>query len=154
MADVTDPDTRSRMMSGIRASDTAPEMMVRRFLHGLGYRYVLHDRRLPGRPDIVLPRHGVVVQVQGCFWHAHENCAYFRLPQTRRPFWEQKLLGNRARDHRNELELITAGWRVASVWECALRNRHRHQLECLDRWIRLGRQQHLVLRDESLEVIR
>lgn len=131
-------------MSGIRAVDTAPEMRVRRFLHGRGLRYVLHDARLPGRPDIVLPRFRCVVEVHGCFWHAHKGCPAFRLPMNRRAFWEAKLLGNRARDSANVSRLLALGWRVATVWECALRDDD-HCLEGLERWIRSGRGRRLEL---------
>ena len=136
MADIVDPATRSRMMAAIRGADTAPEMQVRRYLHARGFRYRLHDRHLPGRPDLVLPCWGAVVQVQGCFWNAHEGCARFRLPATRKSFWQQKLLGNRQRDQRNQQALIKQGWRVATVWECALRANSTIPLRRLERWLR------------------
>src|SRR5688500_15015225 len=101
MPDVVDPATRSPMMAGIQAGDTKPEMIVRRQLHHAGFRYRLHDRRLPGRPDLVLTKHQAVVLVHGCFWHAHDHCRYFRLPMSRRDFWEPKLLANRERDARD-----------------------------------------------------
>lgn len=145
MPDVVDPGTRSRMMSAIRATGTGPEMQVRRFLHSRGFRYRLHDRRLPGRPDIVLPRWHSVVEVRGCFWHAHEGCTLFRLPGTRRSFWKSKLMGNRERDERNQLALASQGWRVAIVWECSLREDGKRALDRLERWLRSGRQQLLEL---------
>lgn len=114
---------RSRMMARIRAKDTRPEMMVRRFLHACGYRYRLHDRRLPGSPDIVLPRWRTVVEVRGCFWHAHEGCDRFRIPKTRTEWWQDKLMRNRERDGDNLAGLIDLGWNVVVVWECALRDR-------------------------------
>ena len=114
---------RSRMMARIRAKDTRPEMMVRRFLHACGYRYRLHDRRLPGSPDIVLPRWRTVVEVRGCFWHAHEGCDRFRIPKTRTEWWRDKLMRNRERDGDNLAGLIDLGWNVVVVWECALRDR-------------------------------
>ena len=114
---------RSEMMARIRAKDTRPEMMVRRFLHACGYRYRLHDRRLPGSPDIVLPRWRTVVEVRGCFWHAHEGCDRFRIPKTRTEWWRDKLMRNRERDGDNLAGLIDLGWNVVVVWECALRAR-------------------------------
>lgn len=107
-------------MSGIRGKDTKPEWLVRRALHARGFRYRLHSRRLPGRPDIVLSRFRAVVFVHGCFWHGHD-CKYFRLPSTRPEFWQDKIQRNRANDARHHETLLTAGWRIATVWECALR---------------------------------
>lgn len=119
--DIVDRATRSRMMSGIRGKDTKPEWLVRRALHARGFRYRLHERRLAGRPDLVLPRHRAAVFVNGCFWHGHEGCSYFRLPGTRTDFWEDKISRNRSNDVRNRATLLDTGWRVAAVWECALR---------------------------------
>lgn len=121
MADVVPPEVRSRMMSGIRGKNTQPEWMVRRALHARGYRYRLHVRDLPGRPDIVLPKHRAVVFVHGCFWHGHD-CPLFRWPKTRPEFWHGKINRNRANDDKHRSALLNAGWRVAVVWECALRN--------------------------------
>lgn len=122
MVDIVDTQTRSRMMAGIRGRDTKPEMLVRRQLHARGFRYRLHVRGLAGRPDIVLPRHGAVVFVNGCFWHAHGGCKLFKIPATRTDFWREKLDANRRRDIRNIFELQHEGWRVATVWECTLRD--------------------------------
>lgn len=119
--DIVDSVTRSRMMSGIRGKNTKPELAVRRYLHGAGFRYRLHAADLPGRPDLVLPRYRAVILVHGCFWHAHQGCRYFKIPVTRSDFWETKLAGNSARDGRDIALLQAAGWRVAVVWECALR---------------------------------
>ncbi|MGY1519000.1 very short patch repair endonuclease [Luteimonas sp. A482] len=121
MADTVSPEVRSRMMSGIRGKDTKPEWLVRRALHARGFRYRLHDRRLAGHPDLVFPRHQAVVFVHGCFWHGHEGCRYFRLPGSRTDFWEGKITRNRSNDAKNHASLRQAGWRVANVWECALR---------------------------------
>lgn len=145
MPDNVDPPTRSRMMAGIRAIDTGPELTVRRFLHSCGLRFRLHDKKLPGRPDIVLTRWNAVVQVQGCFWHAHEGCPYFVLPSTRKLFWKEKLLRNRERDFANEAALIEAGWRVATVWECALRSDAESSLRRLASWVRAGEPSTIVL---------
>lgn len=118
--DIVDGATRSRMMAGIRGKDTKPEWLIRRGLHALGYRYRLHDRELPGRPDLVFARYKAVVLVHGCFWHGHD-CPLFRLPGTRTNFWRDKIQGNRERDNRVMASLVSQGWRVAMVWECALR---------------------------------
>jgi DNA mismatch endonuclease (patch repair protein) len=106
-------------MSAIKGRDTHPEMAVRRTLHAAGFRYRLHDRDLPGRPDIVLPRFRTVVQVHGCFWHYH-GCKDSGIPKTRSAFWLTKLLANRERDARNELELQKLGWNEETVWECQI----------------------------------
>lgn len=119
MPDIVDPGTRSRMMSGIRGKDTKPEMRVRRRLHAAGLRYRLHDGRLPGKPDLVLPRARTVVFVHGCFWHQHEGCRYAYEPATNTAFWRNKLRSNVERDARVESELTKAGWTVEIIWECA-----------------------------------
>jgi len=120
MVDVVDKATRSRMMSGIRGKDTKPEMIVRRMLHAAGFRFRLHDRRLPGTPDLVLPKFHAAIFISGCFWHGHD-CHYFRLPATRPDFWGSKIGRNRQNDSKVRAELSSAGWRHATVWECALR---------------------------------
>jgi len=121
MADVVDPATRSRMMAGIGSRNTKPELALRRALHARGLRYRLHDRRLPGSPDLVLPRFRAVCFVHGCFWHRHPGCRYTTTPATRTEFWRNKFRENVARDKRNRDALLAAGWRVAVVWECAVR---------------------------------
>lgn len=120
MTDVLTAEQRQRNMSSIRGKDTKPEMLIRRGLHVRGLRYRLHDRKLPGRPDLVFPKYHTAVFVHGCFWHAH-GCALSRLPATRRDFWQQKLEGNAARDHKAIATLQADGWRVLVIWECALR---------------------------------
>lgn len=121
MADIVDPETRSRMMSRIRSRNTRPEVGLRRALHARGLRYRLHDPRLPGRPDIVFPRFRAACFVHGCFWHRHPGCRYATTPATRRDFWAAKFSANVERDARNRLELLAVRWRVAVVWECTLR---------------------------------
>jgi DNA mismatch endonuclease (patch repair protein) len=121
MVDVVTPQVRSRMMSGIRGKNTLPEMLVRRFLHGQGLRYRLHDRGLPGAPDLVLRRHGVVIFVHGCYWHRHEGCKYATTPVSNVEFWETKFAGNIRRDRIAVAKLQKASWRVIVLWECGLR---------------------------------
>ena len=120
MADIVDRATRSRMMAGIRGKNTKPELVVRRALHARGFRYRLHDPKVPGKPDVVLARFRAVVFVHGCFWHGHD-CPLFRLPGTRREFWEAKIDRNRARDAEVAQALSERGWRHLTVWECAMR---------------------------------
>ena len=120
--DIVSSKTRSRMMSGIRNRNTAPELLLRKRLHGKGYRYRLHSRYLPGRPDLVLERFKTVIFVNGCFWHGHE-CHLFKWPKTRPEFWRTKILGNRERDKRNVLECQKAEYRTMIVWECALKEK-------------------------------
>lgn len=121
MADVVSKETRSRMMAAIRGKNTKPELVVRRYLHRRGLRFRLHERRLPGRPDIVLARHHAVVQVHGCFWHQHPGCRYAYMPEQNRERWREKFASNRDRDARNEARLRDLGWRVFTVWECEAR---------------------------------
>lgn len=120
MVDVVDPATRSRMMSGIRGRNTKPEILIRSMLHRQGFRFRLHVRHLPGKPDMVFPRYRAVVFVHGCFWHGHD-CPLFKWPATRPEFWREKIGRNQANDHRTNAALIASGWRVGVVWECAIR---------------------------------
>ena len=112
---------RSRNMAAIRGKDTAPELAVRRILHAMGLRFRLHRKDLPGRPDIVLPKHRTVVFVHGCFWHRHKDCRHTTTPKTRQEFWQTKFASNVERDRRNRTDLQQLGWRVIVVWECELR---------------------------------
>ena len=121
MADVVSRETRSRMMAGIRGKNTSPEMLVRKALFAGGYRFRLHRKDLPGKPDIVLPKFKVVVLVHGCFWHMHRNCRFANMPATRPEFWAAKLQGNARRDELARSRLVELGWRVLTVWECYLR---------------------------------
>jgi DNA mismatch endonuclease (patch repair protein) len=124
MVDIVDAATRSRMMSGIRGRNTRPEILIRSLLHRRGFRFRLDARDLPGRPDIVLPRYRAVVFVHGCFWHGHD-CHLFKWPQTRVEFWREKIDRNRSNDAKVTAALRERGWRVATVWECALRGANR-----------------------------
>lgn len=107
-------------MSLIRAKNTKPELAARRALHAMGYRFRLHVSALPGRPDIVLPKHRTIIQVKGCFWHGH-RCLKGRLPHDNRTYWSAKIEGNQKRDKRNERALRRLGWRVHTIWECEIR---------------------------------
>lgn len=119
---------RSALMSRIRSKDTQPEMVVRRMLHRLGYRYILHDKRLPGMPDLVFPSRRAVVMVDGCFWHGH-NCSLGSKPKTNSDFWAAKIQGNKKRDAKHRRAIRHMGWRVIVVWECATRRRDLTSLE-------------------------
>lgn len=119
--DIVDEATRSRMMSGIRGANTAPEIALRRALHALGLRFRLHGKLLPGKPDIVSRRYGAVIYVHGCFWHRHPGCRYASTPKTREEFWQTKFEANVRRDVKARDQALNLGWRVATVWECALR---------------------------------
>jgi DNA mismatch endonuclease (patch repair protein) len=123
-------------MSGIRGKDTKPEVALRKALHRRGLRYKLHDRSLPGRPDLVFPSRHAVILVNGCFWHAHDGCPYFKIPATRTEFWRAKLLANRERDQRNLDLLQGAGWRVAVVWECATRKDFDSTVDQIEVWLK------------------
>ncbi|APL95570.1 DNA mismatch endonuclease Vsr [Sphingobium indicum] len=135
MVDIVDAATRSRMMAGIRGKDTGPEVTLRRAMHARGFRYRLHVRSMPGRPDLVFPRYKAVVFVHGCFWHRHEGCRYATSPATRSEFWAEKFATNLARDRNNEERLRAAGWRIAVVWECALKRSIDEVVEQLSRWL-------------------
>lgn len=123
MTDVVDPETRSRMMSGIRSKDTKPEMLVRQTLFAAGYRFRLHRRDLPGAPDIVLPGRKIAIFIHGCFWHMHKGCRFAKLPASRPDFWKNKLEGNMERDRQAIEALLAQDWRVLVVWECATKDK-------------------------------
>lgn len=126
MSDITSPANRSRMMSGIKGRDTQPELSVRRELHRQGLRFRLHQKDLPGRPDLVFPKYRTVIFVHGCFWHQH-GCSNSKVPKSRPDFWEPKLQKNRERDERAKLSLLALGWRVGVVWECSIRLAAKHR---------------------------
>lgn len=134
--DVVDSVTRSRMMSGIRSKNTAPEMLVRKYLHAQGFRYRLHARGLPGSPDLVLSKYRVAILVHGCFWHRHTGCRYATNPASNVDRWETKFRLNMERDTRNEAALRAEGWRVIIVWECELRQDSAERLYRLSAEIR------------------
>lgn len=121
MADVHTPEQRSYNMSRIRCKNTKPEELVRKFLFSQGFRYRKNDARLPGKPDIVLPKYKTVIFVNGCFWHGHEGCRYFVWPKNNAEFWKEKITGNIQRDKHNHQLLANQGWRVIEIWECQLK---------------------------------
>lgn len=125
MADVLTPKQRSYNMSKIRNRDTKPEELVRKYLFSQGFRYRKNDARLPGKPDIVLPKYKTVIFINGCFWHKHEGCKYFVWPKNNAEFWKEKIEKNVARDQRNYELLRQAGWKIIIVWDCQLRSKSR-----------------------------
>ncbi|WP_430402507.1 very short patch repair endonuclease [Hyphomonas sp.] len=145
MADVVDASTRSRMMSAIRGTNTKPELILRKGLFRRGFRYRLNDKRLSGKPDIVLPKWNAVILVHGCFWHRHAGCKYASTPATRPEFWQNKFKGNVMRDEANLSSLQDAGWRTAVVWECALRNSCGETVSKVANWLRSDEQEFLEI---------
>ncbi|TIS58447.1 MAG: DNA mismatch endonuclease Vsr [Mesorhizobium sp.] len=138
MTDIVNKETRSRMMAGIRGKDTKPETVLRHALHARGFRYRLHARHFPGRPDVLFPKFGAAIFVHGCFWHRHEGCRYTTTPATRPEFWQSKFAANVARDEAAHTALLGIHWRVATVWECALRRGDQVEAvaELLAGWLR------------------
>jgi DNA mismatch endonuclease (patch repair protein) len=127
MTDVHDKKTRSFNMSRIRSKDTGPEILVRKFLFGKGFRYKLYDATLPGRPDLVFPKHKTVIFIHGCFWHGHEGCKYFVIPKTRTKWWVEKINRNRQVDAENTRKLKKLGWKIITVFECRLKPKNRER---------------------------
>lgn len=121
--DVLTPEQRQKNMSRIRGKETKPEIIVRKYLFSRGVRYRKNDRRLPGHPDIVFPKYHTVVFVNGCFWHGHENCRYYRLPKTNTVFWRNKIERNKERDREIITRLESLGWKVIIVWECEIKTK-------------------------------
>ncbi|QXG25874.1 very short patch repair endonuclease [Pseudomonas viridiflava] len=121
MTDVVDAATRSRMMSGIQGKNTSPELLIRKALHAKGFRFRIHAKHLPGKPDLVLPKYNAAIFVHGCFWHGH-GCRFFKVPKTRPEFWIEKIGKNQARDLVQIAALQALGWRVLVIWECAIRS--------------------------------
>jgi DNA mismatch endonuclease (patch repair protein) len=147
MTDVHDRATRSRNMAAVRGKNTKPELLIRKGLFREGFRFRLHDRWLPGRPDIVLPKHKAVIQIHGCFWHGHD-CELFRWPASRESFWRAKIGQNQVRDEVSGTELGDMGWRVLTIWECALRTggpkASERAIQRTVRWLRSGRRTGVV----------
>ncbi|HYG38088.1 MAG TPA: very short patch repair endonuclease [Cytophagales bacterium] len=121
MADVHEPEVRSYNMSQIKSKDTKPEILVRKFLFSKGFRYRINYKKLPGTPDIVLPKLKTVIFIHGCFWHGHEGCRYFVIPKTRTKFWTEKISTNISRDKTAEEKLVADGWKILKIWECELK---------------------------------
>ncbi len=139
MTDVHDKKTRSFNMSMIKGKDTKPEIIVRKFLFHKGFRYRLHDIKLPGKPDIVLPKYKTVIFINGCFWHGHEGCKYFVIPKTRTEWWLNKINTTKANDIKNVSLLTETGWRVIQIFECDLKaNTMKATLENLSNMLRLA----------------
>jgi len=133
-------ETRSWNMSRVGSKNTTPELLVRSFLHNRGYRFRLHVKQLPGTPDVVLPKYSAAIFIHGCFWHGHSDCKGGGIPKTRPLFWQDKILKNVTRDRKALSKLDSQGWRIAVVWECALKNKNTisHTSTNLDEWIRSG----------------
>ena len=127
MADVLTPEQRSRCMAAVKGKDTKPEMIVRKYLFSRGLRYRVNNRKLPGSPDIVLKKYQTVIFVDGCFWHGHEGCKYFRLPKSNVDFWRHKITMNIARDYANNVDLKLSGWRVIRIWECEIKTKAKRE---------------------------
>jgi DNA mismatch endonuclease, patch repair protein len=121
MADKHSKEQRSYNMSKVKAKDTKPELLVRKYLHKNGLRYRLHVKEMPGKPDIVFPKYKTVIFINGCFWHGHENCKFATLPKTREQFWQNKITSNINRDKKAKENLRAEGWQVVTVWECELK---------------------------------
>jgi len=119
--DVHEPEVRSYNMRQIKGKNTKPEMVVRKFLFSKGFRYRLHVKNLPGKPDIVLPKYKTVIFVHGCFWHGHEGCKYFVVPKTRTEWWLTKINTNQRNDEKSKTLLKKAGWKIIIIWECELK---------------------------------
>ena len=130
MPDVFSPEERSRVMAKVRGKDTKPELLVRSLVHRMGYRFRLHNKRLPGNPDIVLPRHKKNIFVHGCFWHQHEGCRHADRPTSNTDYWNDKLDNTIERDRANLVKLQAMGWQVLVVWECEMRD-HRQLIQLL-----------------------
>lgn len=138
MVDIVDEVTRSRMMAAIKSRNTKPEILIRSLLHRKGFRFRIHVKDLPGKPDIVLPKYKVVIFVHGCFWHGHENCKLFKMPTTRTEFWQNKISRNQSNDLKASKLLLSNNWRVAVIWECAVRNANKDLQGFIDKiseWI-------------------
>ncbi len=137
MSDTVSPETRSRIMAQVRSKDTKPELKLRSMLYSRGFRYRLHDANLVGTPDLVFKKRRAVCFLHGCFWHRHDGCSNATEPSSRREYWLPKFERTITRDRRTRMELLLEGWRVAVVWECAMKSeRAEFTVDSLDRWLR------------------
>lgn len=125
MADNVSKKRRSEIMSNVKSSNTKPEVLVRKFLYSKGIRFRLHDKKLPGKPDIKISKYNIVVFVNGCFWHGHKNCKIYVMPKTNKSFWYEKIQNNVNRDRKNKQKLKGLGWKVITIWECDLKPKKR-----------------------------
>ena len=128
MADIVSPEKRSLMMAGIKGKDTTPELLIRRALHKRGFRYRIHEKKLPGKPDLVLPKFKAVIFINGCFWHGH-SCHLFKWPSSKEDFWKKKVTRNQELDNINIGMVLAKGWRVGVIWECALKGKAKRTFE-------------------------
>ncbi len=147
MPDIVSPEKRSHMMSGIRGKNTLPEMTIRKGLHARGFRYRLHDTKLPGKPDLVFPVYNAVIFVHGCFWHKH-HCHLFKWPSSRQDFWKEKITRNAQKDIENLAAIQEKGIRVLTIWECTLKGKTRlpmeNVIEQADQWLRSGKNNYVI----------
>lgn len=130
MSDIFSPEKRSEIMSSIRGRNTSPELLVRKFLFSKGFRYRLHQKDLPGRPDVVMKKYATCIFIHGCFWHGHKRCSLASIPKTNKAFWLAKIDANRKRDLRNRKQLKKSGWKVIEIWECGLKPSKRDATLC------------------------
>ena len=146
MSDHLTIEQRHKNMAAVRSKDTKPEMVVRKYLWSRGFRYRVNNSRLPGHPDIVLRKYHTCIFVNGCFWHGHEGCKYFRMPKTNTVFWERKISRNRERDREEQKQLARMGWHCITVWECELKGERREKtLESLEYTLN-----HIFIQDRDL----
>ena len=127
MADIHNSTIRSYNMSQIKSKNTKPELIVRKFLFSKGFRYRLHDKNLPGKPDIILTKYKTIIFVHGCFWHGHDNCKYFVVPKSRTEWWLNKINHNKEKDIENQMLLTQDGWKIIVIWECELKKNVREE---------------------------
>lgn len=144
--DIFTRSKRRAIMSEVSGVNTSPEIAVRKALFASGFRFRLNDKRFPGKPDIMLPKYRAVIFVHGCFWHQHKGCPRSRRPETRKEFWDAKLAGNIERDKRNIQQLEAMGWRVAVIWECAIKKKSAFEdtMSSLINWIHSGRRELII----------
>ncbi len=137
MTDILTPEQRKRCMAAVKGKDTKPEMIVRKYLFSRGLRYRVNNRKLPGSPDIVLKKYKTVVFIDGCFWHGHEGCKYFKIPKSNVKFWKHKIAMNYARDYANNIDLELAGWKVIRIWECEVRTKDKREETLRNLYLRI-----------------
>lgn len=137
MSDIFSSEKRSKIMSKVKGEDTKPEMKVRRYLHSKGFRYRLHQKSLPGSPDLVFKKYNAIIFVNGCFWHGHENCKYAKLPKSRKSYWKNKISKNKKRDKKAINNLLNNSWRVLVIWSCSLKNKKllEKKLQLVEKWL-------------------